>query len=228
MPLAPLSISAQSERDLLTICEQPEERLQEAYSRLAAAKNAVISPKVLRKDLEQPLAPGVVRALVQQLVWLRSYMDYSKNTASEAVEALSLGTKEKKWPDETRKKWERTVPIIEKFLVLDNIGTTTKALELAADFEHILSSVNILTDIRPVFSTSRDKIIGGIVCNRMRLKYFDEEGRKSLSVSVDKDEIEQLRKACSDALKKIELASSMLKTGELPSFVAGEEYDDFD
>jgi hypothetical protein len=228
MPLTPLQINTQSERDLLTICEQPEEYLEDAYLRLAASKEPVISPKALRTSLEQPLASGVVRALVQQLVWLRSYIDYSNTTASEAVGALSLGIKNQKWPEGTYKKWDRIAPIIEKFLSLDNIVITAKALELAADFEHILSSVNILTDIRPVFSVNRDKIVGGIVCSRMRLKFFDEEGRKSLSVSMDRDEIEQLQKICSDALQKIELASNMVRAGKLPTFVTGEEYDEFD
>jgi hypothetical protein len=228
MPLTPLNISAQSERDLLTICEQSETHLEAAYSRLAAAKEPVISPKALRLQLEQPLAPGVVRSLVQQLMWLRSYIDYSKSSVSEAVTALSLGIKKKNWPEETYKKWEHVAPKIEKFLSLENIVTLTKALELAADFEHILSSVNILTDIRLVFSLNRDRIVGGIVCSRMRLKFFDEEGRKSLSVSMDRDEIEQLQKICSDALQKIELASTMVRAGKLPTFVTGEEYDEFD
>jgi hypothetical protein len=227
MPLAPLPITPHAERDLLTIAGQPEEHLQNAYLRLAGIKGAVISPKELRAALEQPLASGVVRALIEQLIWLRSFLDYSKVTPSETVGALSLGIKEKNWPDETYKKWERIAPLIEQFLSLDNVATTTKALELAADFEHVLLAINIITDIRPVFSVSRDRIVGGIVCSRLRLKYNDEDGQKGLSISVDKDEIERLQNICKDALKKIELATSMLKDGNLPSFVSGEEYDDF-
>jgi hypothetical protein len=227
MPLTPLRLNPQSEQDILTICEQSEDHLEDAYARLASAKESVISPKGLRAQLEQPLAPGVVRALVQQLVWLRSYIDYSKTSISQALEALALGIKDKKWPEETYKKWERVAPIMEKFLSLENIVTTTKALELAADFEHVLQSANVLTDVRPVFSANRDKIVGGIVCNRLRIKFYNEDERKSLSISVDKDEIEQLRKVCEDALRKIDMASNMLKAGQLPSFVTGEEYDEF-
>jgi hypothetical protein len=227
MPLTPLSITPQSEQALLTICEQAQGHLEEAYSRLATHKDNIISPKVLRAALEQPLAPGVARALIQQLVGLRSYIDSSHATVSEAVGSLTLGIKEKKWPDDTNKKWENVAPIFEKFLALDNIVTTTKAILLSFDFEHILSSVNILTDIRPVYSVNRDKIIGGIICNRIRLKFQDEDGSKSLSISIDKDEIEQLKTMCIEALKKIELASSMLNTTvKLPLFVTGEEYDD--
>lgn len=226
MPITPLRVNDQSERDLLTICEQPEDRLQDAYSRLASSQEAVISPLALRAQMEQPLPRGVVRSLVQQLVWLRSYIDYSKSSIPDALSALTLGIKEKKWPEETYKKWENIVPLIEKFLSLENIVTTTKALELAADFEHILQTVNVITDIRPVFSANRDKIIGGIVCNRLRLKFYEENERKGLSISIDRDEIEQLKKVCDDALRKIDMASNMLKAGKLPSFVTGEEYDD--
>jgi hypothetical protein len=228
MPLAAIRISAPAEQDLLTIVEQPEEYLQEAYSRLAAIKGDLISPKQLRGALEQPLAPGVVRALIAQLIWLRSNNDYANVTPSETLGALSLGIKERNWPDDKYSKWERIAPLFEKFLSLDNIVITTKALELSSDFEHVLSEINIITDIRPVFSVNRDRIVGGIVCSRLRVKYNDEDGQRGLSISIDKDEIERLEKVCKDALRKIELATSTLKAGgSLPSFVSGEEYDDF-
>jgi hypothetical protein len=227
MPLAPLPLTPQAEQELLTIAGQSEERLREAYSRFAAITGAVISPKELRNAIGQSLAPGVVRILIRQLVWLRSFTDYWKVAPSETVGALSLAIKNKEWPEDTYKNWERIAPTIEKFLSLDNIATTTKALELSSDFEHVLTAINIITDIRPVFSVNRDKIIGGIVLSRIRVKYNDEDGSKGLSISLDKDEIQQLEKICKDALGKIELATSMLKTAELPSFVSGEELDDF-
>jgi len=155
MPLSPIHINARAEQDLLTIVGQREEHLQEAFSRLAAVKGAVISPKELRTSLEQPLASGVVRALVEQLLWLRSYADYSKTTPSETIGSLSLGIKDKNWPEDTYKKWERIAPLIERFLSLDNVVTTTKALELSSDFEHVLAAINIVTDIRSDFGYFR-------------------------------------------------------------------------
>jgi hypothetical protein len=226
MPLAPLSLSPQAEQDLLTISGQPEERLRDTYSRLAAITDVVISPTELRNAIEQPLASGVARTLIRQLVWLRSFMDYSKVTPSETIGAISLAIKNRQWPEDAYKNWERTAPIIEKLLSLDNIIITTKALELSSDFEHVLTAINIITDIRPVFSVKRDEIIGGIVCSRIRLKYNDEDGAKGLSISLDKDEIQRLQTVCTDALKKIELATSMLKTGKLKTFVSGEELDE--
>ena len=147
MPTTPLRISPRAERELLTICEQSEEHLTDAYARLASRKDHVISPKALRAALEQPLAPGVVRALLSQLLGLRSYIESTGKTVSSTVGALSVGIKEKKWPDETYKKWERLAPVIEKFLALDNIITTAKAIELSFDFEHLLYSINILTHL---------------------------------------------------------------------------------
>ncbi len=130
------------------------------------------------------------------------------------------------WPDNTYEKWKTIAPIFEKLLSLDNVATTAKALELSYDFEHTITGAKILTDIRPVYSAPRDEIIGGIICSRLRVKYIDEDGSKSLSLSMDKDDIEQLIIMCNDALKKIELASNLLKTGGLPSFITGEGDDD--
>jgi hypothetical protein len=139
---------------------------------------------------------------------------------------LDLG--EKNWSEDTFKKWERITPVIEKLLALDNLITTAKAFELSFDFEHILSSIKILTDVRPVYSPDRDKIIGGIICNKLRIHYEDEDRVKSLSIAIDQDEIQKLQKICDDALTKIEQASSLLSEAKLPSFISGEEYDVFD
>jgi hypothetical protein len=227
MPITPLRVTDQSEEDLRTISEQPLDRLEEAYSRVAAIRDHAISPKVLRTALEALLAPSIARALTQQLVALRSYVDDTQATPSEAIEALSLGLKQSKSADTFYQKWDQASKVFERFLSLDNIITIAKALELSLDFEHILIDTKILIDVRFVYSADRNKIIGGIVCNRLRIKFHDEDGHKSLSISLDKDEIQYLQKQCADALKKIELASGLLKTTNLPSFVAGEEYNDF-
>jgi hypothetical protein len=82
--------------------------------------------------------------------------------------------------------------------------------------------------VRPVYSPDRDKIIGGIICNKLRIDYEDEDRVKSLSIAIDQDEIQKLQKICDDALTKIEQASSLLSEAKLPSFISGEEYDVFD
>ncbi len=226
MPLTPLQISAQSEQELLTICEQPLESLEEAYSRLRRAEDYIISPKALRSALEHPLVPGVALVLAKQLVALQSYVQESGKTPAEIIGSLSLGIERKTWPEPTKKKWRDIAPLFEKFLAVSHIIVTTKALELSFDFEHLLTSINILTDIRPVYSATRNEIAGGIICNRLRIKFQDQGSFQSLSLSIDKDEIEKLRVVCGDALKKIELAAEMLnKKAKLQSFVTGEEYD---
>jgi len=225
MPLTPLRISRQSELDLQTVSEQPPERLRDAYSRLAASKDHIISPKAVRGILEQSLAPDVVSVLMRQLIGLRAYIDQYRASVPDAMAALSLGIEEKKWTEERYRNWNSISSIFEQFLSLDNIVTTAKALELSFDFEHTLTDVKILTDIRPVYSPDRDKIIGGIICNRLRFKYRDEDGDKSISLAIDKDDIEQLQKMCAEARTKIELASNLLKSGGLPTFISGEGHE---
>jgi hypothetical protein len=183
MPVTPLHIGGQSEKDLLTISEHAR-GVEDAYARLFAIKESVISPIALRREIADALPPGVARALLRlrQLIGLRAYVEHSKVSIPEAIESLSVGLKQKGWSPEVYQKWERISSIFGKILALDNIGTTAKALELSSDFEHVLLSTNILTDIRPVFSMDRTKIIGGIICSRLRLKYEDEDEDRSLSV----------------------------------------------
>jgi hypothetical protein len=226
MAITPLRITAQSDDDLRVLSQQPSEQIESAYARAAAVQDNIISPKALREAMEAVLSPHVVRPLIRQLIALRAYADHAEVSPSEAVGALSLGLKQKNWPDDLSQKWEKLTKLFEQFLSLENIMTIAKALELSWDFEHILTNTKILTDVRLVYSASRDKVIGGIVCNRLRLKYHDEDADKSISISLDKDEIESLKRLCDEALKKIEMASNMLKEAKLPSFTTGEGYDD--
>jgi hypothetical protein len=226
MPFAPLRISTQSEEDLRSLSEEPLDNIEAAYTFVASIPGHVISPKPLRDAIKAKLSPNATRALIRQLIAVRSYIDHAHVAPSEAVEALTLGLKSKNWPNDLYPKWENFGKVLERFLSLENIITTAKALELALDFEHILTSSKIITDIRPVYSATRDKIIGGIVCNRLRLRFHDEDNDKSISLSLDKDDIERLQGLCGEALKKIEMASDMLKVAGLPSFITGEGYDD--
>lgn len=227
MPLVPLSIAKESEDDLRVLSGQPLDRLEEAYARAAAVKGHLISPSALRTAIDGILTPVAVRALIRQLVGLRSFVDESQVSPSEVIQALSAGLKRTRSAEDILQKWESASKVLERFLSLENIITVAKALELSLDFEHIHLSSKILTDVRPVFSATRDEIIGGIVCNRLRIKYHDEDAHRSISISIDKDEIEYLEKLCREALKKIELASGLLKTAGLSSFITGEGYDDF-
>jgi hypothetical protein len=209
------------------LVEQPLNHLETAFDRAASVKENMISPKGLRAAMEDVLPSEIVRALIHQVIGLRSYIDEAQVAPAEAMEALSLGLKRQKWPEDLYSKWEEVAKILERFLLLENVVTIAKALELSLDFEHILIDSKILTDIRLVYSANRDKIIGGIVCNRLRIKFHDEDAHKSLSISLDKDEIEHLQKLCNEALNKIKMASDMLKTAGLSSFITGEGYDDF-
>jgi hypothetical protein len=227
MPFSSLLVTDQSSKDLLTISEQAEGRLEEACARLSTFNDNVISPVTLREQITQVLSPGVARSLIRQLLGLRLFIDSEKISPAEAIEALSVGLKQKGWSDDAYNKWERIALTFAKLVALENIGTTAKALDLSLDFEHRLDDVNILTDIRPVYSVNRDKIVGGIICSRLRLRYDDEDGSKSISISMDKDDIDKLKDACVDALNKIKLASDMVKTSKLPSFVIGDALDDY-
>jgi hypothetical protein len=227
MPLTPLRINEESERELRTLTEQPPSQMELAFASADSIKTNLISPKALREALADFLPAPVVLALIHQVIGLRSYIDDAQVTPAEAIEALSLGLKLKGWSDDLYSKWNNIAKVLERFLSLENIVTIAKALELSLDFEHILVDSKILTDVRMVYSANRDKIIGGIVCNRLRIKMHEEDAHKSLSISIDKDEIEHLKKLCEDALQKIKMASDLLKSAGLASFVTGEGYDDF-
>lgn len=226
MPPSPLRVSDLSEQDLSALCEQPVDKLEEAYSRLAAIKQHIVSPKALRATLNSSLPAGVSLSLSRQLISLQTYVSQSQKDPVDVIFSLTLGLEKKGWGEEVMAKWRSISSILQKFLLLDHISVVSKALSLSFDFEHILSDANIFTDIRPVYTAKRDEIAGAIICNRLRIRYQDEDGSKSLSISIDKDEIERLQKCCADTLSKIELATRLMKDSQLEAFITGDEEND--
>jgi len=122
--------------------------------------------------------------------------------------------------------WHECKPIIQRIVSSEFVTLYAKARDLAFDFERLFARSRILTDIRPVFDDERNIIVGADITQTLRLDFFSPERTttNSMSFALDLADIEQLRKACEEALRKAKAARNLIdeKTG-LNAVLAGED-----
>lgn len=109
---------------------------------------------------------------------------------------------------------------------LSELLYVTKALSLKFDYQNLHQSIKILTDIRPVYNEDGTEIIGAIASYLLRLYYQSVEGRKSLSIALDDEDVRNLLESCKRALTKADTAKRILKDrAQIETIIHGEEED---
>ncbi len=126
------------------------------------------------------------------------------------------------WDDAQRTKWQECRSALEQLLSTESIALAAKAADLSFDVD---VGARIITDIRPVFDPRRDKIVGSTIRQTLRLEYMSLEGTISnMSIGLDAEDIDRLKKACEEATHKVAVARSTLtKSGLTEIIVPGED-----
>ncbi len=129
------------------------------------------------------------------------------------------------WDDAQRTKWQECRSALEQLLSTESIALAAKAADLSFDVERFCVGARIITDIRPVFDPRRDKIVGSTIRQTLRLEYMSLEGTISnMSIGLDAEDIDRLKKACEEATHKVAVARSTLtKSGLTEIIVPGED-----
>jgi hypothetical protein len=151
-------------------------------------------------------------------------------TAIEVVEALHSGLK--RGGDESAVidlgGWFDKVKVaFQKLLESEAVIVPAKARSLGADFEKVYSSAKVVTDIRPIFTEDRSKVLGAVVLHNLCLHYFDANSDVNdlqVRLALDSDDIEKLIEELREGLKKARVAKESLGPifGE-NTYVVGEE-----
>jgi len=106
------------------------------------------------------------------------------------------------------------------------IAGLAKALTLASDSEKTFSDARVITDVRPVFSSERDRIVGAVVTNTLRVDYVEYPFPRTIALTIDTRDLRQLQQAAERALKKSEVARDFMKIAKTPVTVTGDNRDD--
>jgi hypothetical protein len=98
--------------------------------------------------------------------------------------------------------------------------TSAKAAELHTEVERSFCNVRILTDIRPIFTEDASETPRGMtVLHNMQVGYHDDTGRhKEFYVTLDDDDLEDLKQAIERAEKKKKVLEGMFGKSGCPFF----------
>jgi hypothetical protein len=227
-----LQLAKQQRDDLVAIVAIPDDRFEAAVSALQARSYPTVRPGALRSALaDSGLSQDEAAVLTRQALSLRSIVQRRLVTPEETSEAVVAA-----WDyqptggeHEAAEANEKLQKRLTSLLTTEAVAVASKALQLSFDYVNTLDNLRILTDVRPVFSESQDKLVGGIISQVLRVDYLTDDGPHTISIASNAKDIESLRDACDAAIKKArQLKVHLSREHEDRVFLSGEENHDPD
>jgi hypothetical protein len=212
------------EDNLVAICAIGESDLEKAVIELEGGE-LLISRSAIQnlmiKFVGAERGPELSKFVFGIVLGLREDSSAPANMLSRISEIV-----ERRADDDQRfAGWEACRPLLARLLESKSIRLAAKALDVSYDFERVYQSGRFLTTLRPIFNDPRDTILGATVVQTLRLEFLSISGDvSSLSVALDKADIEQLRRSCDEALRKSEVTYNQSSgPWKLPTLMPGED-----
>jgi hypothetical protein len=104
-----------------------------------------------------------------------------------------------------------------KILAIDgSISISSKAITLLQEYEHILSSSRIVTDVRPIFKPETKKeIAGALIVHTLKIAYQDAGDLREFYVALDSADVKKLQEQLAQSLIEGDAIQSMLKKADV-------------
>ncbi len=96
---------------------------------------------------------------------------------------------------------------LKKFLSIDALNRAAKARVLRYEHERTFCTARILTDARPVFEDTVGRPEATVIFHMLKIAYHEAGDVRELYVSLDENDLDELR----DVIKRAELKSKALK-----------------
>ncbi len=120
---------------------------------------------------------------------------------------------------------DEKMPAVEEFLdamfgLSDSFGLAAKMLRLRYDYANVLSHASIVSDLRPVFSTSVGRPEGFAIVHNLRLK-LNPGAEKYVYVALDTPDLKGLEKIIARALEKDRALRATVEEMKIPVYQEG-------
>lgn len=224
MPTARIVLGRSQAEDLAALCSIGGERLSRIARTIEDSKPTINWEKIGGLIGAEP-DEETSRSVRRVLLGLGRASRRGVGTIAELLNSVGEFL-QSQWDEPRLEQWRECRPAIERLLNTESVVLASKAADLATDFDRLLVGARILTDIRPVFDVPRDEIIGSVITQTLIIEYISPEGEQgTLSVAVDSDDIEELRKACETAAKKSKIARTVTENKlRVEAIMSGEEW----
>jgi hypothetical protein len=92
-----------------------------------------------------------------------------------------------------------------------SLRLTAKASDVSTDAQHVFYTAKILTDARPVFNESGTEIEAAVIIHNLLIHYGDASDHKNFFVTLDANDVKELRLVLDRADAKAKALQSILK-----------------
>jgi len=226
-----LSLSERHIKDVLAVCLLPAEFIERLREAVDAASPRPLHPEQVRRlvpesDRDQYDVDPLLR-LILSLISVQRHTDLSPDKILDMIE-LALAEKGGAESVSNRQAWEERRPSLKATLTDPRFVMVTKALELSYDYMNLLQSTMIITDVRPLYDDATGGQVEGLIITfTLRMIFNSTDGQHSLSIALDKADIDRLEKQCRRALVKADSARERIAIpADLPALISGSQDDD--
>jgi hypothetical protein len=182
------------------------EKLSPALTRDEFAENASKTLSTIPpKDLQEILTSILVLYRVKDKKGLSN-----EDISQKAVESLSHAK------NEEIKISEEKQPVlkdrIKKLLSFDaSVGVTAKALDVMTDQDRVFCNARILSDIRPVFTTSLESASAAVIVHTLRIGFHQDDKHQDFYFALDGSDLKALKEIILRAEKKTKALEAILE-----------------
>jgi len=204
------------------------ETLRQIVSRVQSLTPAPLQPSRLRSELLPLLGKqdSIADAIIRQMLGLYALMGQQGLNLDQLISGLRSGIESArpKWTSEEITAWNEREPMLRDLLSTDAVRVVDKVLHLSYEYANVLQAGRIITDIRPVFTSDALSLEGAIISHKLFIRYWNVEGQKTFTATLDEDDVKSLSKQCERALLKAKtIAATLTKGTVIRPVIPGEE-----
>lgn len=216
-------LTTANKADLATVCALGPALLTRVADRLQAEAFTIRRSRIeqaIQEDLGA--VPGL--ALSRVLFGIAGTFRRTDMSATEALSGLSQAIGDQN-DDGLLAPWTDCKPVILRLLETESVRLAAKAIDISYDFERVYVAGRVLTSIRPVFDDPREEVLGATIVQTLRIEYVGSSGsQSSISLSLDLEDIKDLKNECERALIKANSARNKIeKDCLIDAIIPGEE-----
>lgn len=125
-------------------------------------------------------------------------------------------------PDKAGQLKERLFSVFQ----IDTLRLRSKASDLIFEDAQVYQASRVITDIRPVFGGADGfEIRGGLIVHSLKIQFYTAAGANEIYISLDDDDIIELKRVIERAQRKADVLRSHLKTSKIADLNPGESSD---
>jgi hypothetical protein len=199
---------------LLEIAQLPESSFLDFVGGLRA-----LAPDFGQIDLSAPIAKkatsiGVteIKSFLRTLFSLYRLADVKERSAEEMAadvkEAVERDKPKGFSPDDKNRLQGRLKILLE---IGGMLSTASKAVDLMSEQERIFCGARIISDMRPVFTSSPDSIAAALVTHSLKISFHENGDHKDFYVVLTPGELKALKKVVDRAEKKSDSIKSFIQ-----------------